>query len=232
MDRYTFLFGSLLTLCIYAAIYLYRPDLRDRMRRYGLYIGIWSVVTSYFIWTQDWWRPMTVTGTRTGVEDFIFGFAIGGILIAGYEAVMGRRLHPDPGLDGGWVRTRQLMALVVGVFGAVYVSGQPSWIAWGLAALTATIFELYHRPDLVPASLGTGALALVVAVVVYQAALLFNPDLVAQTYLLEHLSGYLVLGIPVEEYLWFLTTGLLMGPYYALYSNARLVDRSGAADVR
>ena len=29
--------------------------------------------------TQDWWQPLTLTGTRIGVEDFLIGFAIGGI---------------------------------------------------------------------------------------------------------------------------------------------------------
>lgn len=216
-----------MTLAIYGIIYYKRTDLRDQMRKFGVFVGLWSIGSSYFLWTQDWWRPMTVTGTIVGVEDFIFGFAIGGILIAGYEFFLQKELVESDKFSDGWSRTRMVLTLFLGSFFVTYtVSGFPSWLSWSISSILGAMLIVYYRRDLLKASLGTGLIAFTYSIVGYQILLLYNPDFVQQTYLLDQLSGMLWLGVPIEEYIWFFTSGLLVGPYYELYHELELIDKN------
>lgn len=225
MESYTFLLGSLLTLALYAVIYGLRKDLRPQMKKFGFFIGLWSVGSSYFIWTADWWRPTTITGTRVGVEDFIFGFAIGGILVAGYEFFSRKKLVETGKYSNGLENTRKAIYLFLAVFLLAYtIAGIPSWLAWSSASVTATAVIVYYRRDLIKTSIGTGFISLGFALVLYPVLLWFNPGFVQQTYLLDQLSGILILGVPVEEFIWFFTSGCMVGPYYELYNEVEVVD--------
>lgn len=225
MDQYTFLLGSLMTLALYGVIYYRRADLQDQMEKFGVFVGLWSIGSSYFLWTQDWWQPMTVTGTIVGVEDFIFGFAIGGILIAGYEFFFQKKLKESSKYSDGWERTRMILTLFLSSFFITYtLLGFPSWLSWSISSILGAILIAYYREDLVKVSLGTGTIALAYSIVGYQVLLLYNPNFVQQTYLLDQLSGILFLGVPIEEYIWFFTSGCLVGPYYELYNEFEIID--------
>ncbi len=84
---------------------------------------------------------------------------------------------------------------------------------------------LYYRKDLWKASIGTGIISLSFALVLYPVLLTFNPQFVQQTYMLEKLSGIMLLKTPVEEFIWFFTSGSMIGGYYELYSELEIVDR-------
>src|SRR3989344_9364457 len=74
-------------------IFLKRKDLRKEMLVMSTMIGLMSAATSYYWWTVDWWQPLTITGTRVGIEDFILGFASGGIMVTIYETVFRRSVY-------------------------------------------------------------------------------------------------------------------------------------------
>ncbi len=56
-------------------------------------VGILGLMTSYYWWTVDWWRPLNITGTRIGIEDFIIAFTSGGIMATIYEVIFKRGLY-------------------------------------------------------------------------------------------------------------------------------------------
>lgn len=59
----------------------------------SILIGVLSVATSYYWWTIDWWKPLTFTGTKVGIEDFIMGFTTGGIIATLYEVLFKQALY-------------------------------------------------------------------------------------------------------------------------------------------
>jgi hypothetical protein len=45
------------------------------------------------IWyLKDYWNPLTISHTTIGIEDYLFGFFIGGIACSVYEGVFAKRL--------------------------------------------------------------------------------------------------------------------------------------------
>lgn len=83
--KYAYLTGSLYFLAIWFLLFQKWPNRRKHMLVVGvvfLWIGIFA---EYFWWTRDWWRPMTITGTRIGIEDFIMSFTHSAIAILVYK---------------------------------------------------------------------------------------------------------------------------------------------------
>jgi hypothetical protein len=77
---YAYLAGSIALFTIWLIFFLVRKDLRKEILTMSWLIGILSVVTGYYWWTVDWWKPPTLTHTIVGVEDLVMGFSAGGIM--------------------------------------------------------------------------------------------------------------------------------------------------------
>src|SRR3989344_8702065 len=93
ITTHMYFWGSLVLLGLFAAIFYYRPDLRRRMIRMGIAVGILGVL-SEAVFFQDYWHPPLVIrfGRFGGIEDFFFGFSFGGICVALYDVVFHKRL--------------------------------------------------------------------------------------------------------------------------------------------
>jgi len=60
---YTYFIGTLLFMIPWVFIFATRKDLRREMIAISILGGVVSVITGYWWWTIDWWRPQTITGT-------------------------------------------------------------------------------------------------------------------------------------------------------------------------
>ena len=94
---YRFFYFSLSTiwLLVWSLLFWMRKDIRKEMLTISLLFGIGGII-SEFSYIRDWWRPFTLTRTLIGVEDFIFGFAVGGICSVLYEEIYHKRLRRVP----------------------------------------------------------------------------------------------------------------------------------------
>jgi transcriptional regulator of nitric oxide reductase len=50
-----------------------------------------------------------------------------------------------------------------------------------------------------------------------------NPNFVKETYLLDHLSRILILGIPIEELIWFFFAGMGISAFQKIIWNNHLI---------
>lgn len=83
---YSYLIGDLTLLIVWFILFYFRKNVRKEMLIISLIIGIGGLFAET-IYTIDWWQPLTITGTLIGIEDFLFGFAIGGIGSSIYEVI-------------------------------------------------------------------------------------------------------------------------------------------------
>mgnify|MGYP001603403606 CR=1 FL=1 len=74
---YTYIIGSIVSIIIWLALFTIRKDTRKEMIIISIIFGIGGIF-SELVYIQDWWRPLTITRTPIGLEDFLFGFAMGG----------------------------------------------------------------------------------------------------------------------------------------------------------
>lgn len=156
-QRYAYFFGSTLFLIIWLILYINRKDTKTEMLAVSAFVAVGSLVTAYLFWTVDWWRPLTITNTRVGIEDLILGFANGGIAAVIYEEVFRRRLYKREKKRHNF---GYILLLVIAFMTTSYLFwgfGISSFISSALASLILGVCVLYFRPDLlVQAVLGGG----------------------------------------------------------------------------
>lgn len=189
----------------------------------SLLVGLLSVVTAHYWWTVDWWRPPTITGTKIGIEDFLAGFSSGGIMAVAYEVCFRRHLYKMRNMCvhcPGQSTLLLLMALLT------------SWLFWGVgitsfwaSTVSMTIVAgvlFYYRRDLFWNGVLSGVLMAFISLVAYFTIMFVSTGWIDHTYQWQTLSGILVLGVPVEEFVFWFLAGLVFGPFYEYWQGEKL----------
>lgn len=220
MDRYVYLVWALIFLAVWAFLYWFRKDTRKEMLFVSVLFGFGGLISEH-TYIQDWWKPLTVTNTSIGLEDFLIGFAIGGVAAVIYEDVYKQRLVHRSRLGGvAWNPGFFLFLFPALYLTLFFVVGLSSFYATIVGLLACIAVMLIARPDLVRDSLGSGIFTLLVGVTVYAILIIAYPPLFSQFwYLDERWYTQLLLGIPLYEYVWFFLVGAYIGPLYEYVSN-------------
>jgi hypothetical protein len=182
-------------------------------------VGVVSVVSSYYWWTKDWWQPHTVIGTIVGIEDFIMGFAVGGIMAGIYEVIFRRK----------YTLGERTFLAPKGIIILLTLSQITTWLVWGvgtttfvasvIAMLLAASVMFYYRKDLIINGLWSGVLMVVISLLFYGTIILIYPLWVEETYLFQNLSGIRALGFPIEEFVFWFLAGVVWGPLFEYWHN-------------
>lgn len=219
---YVYLLGSLLFVPVWLVFFWRLAGARREMLVMSALFVCIGVPMEALLYTRDWWHPMTVTGTRIGVEDFIYSIGNGGYMAALYVALtrFSSQRSAPPALP---LRLGPVITLVVVPLCLVYGFGVHSFVATSVGSLVALAIVLGARPDLTTLAAVTGVVGTILAIPVYVAMEAVFPGSIAATWDLQHLSGVLPLGIPIEDLLWYLYTCALWGTYYKFAAGERLV---------
>jgi hypothetical protein len=227
MYTYAYLVGTLLLGAAWFTLYLLRKDLRRAMVWSGTFNLVFITVgfVAYHFVVSDpsraitpgYWAPPTLfdLGQKTqgyGIEDALYLFFSGGIAAALYETVFRRKISIRKNM-----KLKKRHALWVGLLGtaifhyAFHLNNIYILIMFNFCGALAIMWQ---RRDLITQSILSGLLFLVVYTIEY---LIFNmlfPDFVTNYYNLYHTSGVMLLGIPLEEYLYAATFGRIWAPIY------------------
>jgi hypothetical protein len=189
----------------------------------GLFTISIGVPLELLLYSRDWWHPLTVTGTRIGVEDVLYSIGNGGYMAALYVFLFRARLVPS-GRQPGWaLRIAPLIATVGLPLVLAYGFGWLAFPSATVGSLVALGIVLVARPDLVRVAGLSGLIGTAMAIPVYLVMELVFPGLVAATWDLPNLSGVLVLGIPIEDLAWYVYTAALWSTY-AKFASGTLVQ--------
>jgi hypothetical protein len=219
--KFFYLTWSLIFLVIWIILYALRKDLRREMLFISGFFGIGGIL-SELTNIQDWWRPLTITGTPIGIEDFIIGFAIGGIASVIYAECYYKRYRP-----GSRQTPRRnmfghlyLLSFAVCFLTLFYVVKLSSFYSTFIAYLIGIIFIILKRKDLLRDSIISGILMLILALIIYAILSAIYPGYI-QTFWYLNGNWYtqLIFGIPISEYFWFFLTGSFIGPLYEFVKN-------------
>ena len=192
---------------------------------------VWWLINSFFIplglkFVPDYWNPDTLfdLGRITGgfaIEDGIFMFFVGGIAAVVYEYSFRKRIVLRRSYKP------HIRALVIGLLFAVLFmilfQLNPIWflIVFGVAGAIALCVE---RPDLIRHSFFGGVTFTLLYGVAFVFFLLLFPEFIERVYNLNALSGISFLGIPLEEFLYAFSFGLLWAPLYEYAHGEKCVD--------
>lgn len=206
-------------------LFYIRRDLRAEMIIMGGVMALGVSFSCYRWCTVDWWHPLTITNTRIGIEDFICGFAIGGIAAALYEEIFKRHHrknrnrkveHDHPIIFFSIIA----LFLLSTEFFFSYL-GLTSFIASTLAeALIIILLIARHRVPLMQA-LASGVATAFISMPVYWTMNFLSPGWIDATYYFDTLSKIRFITIPIEELIFYFMMGMLFGPLYDYWKGYR-----------
>lgn len=221
--QYAYLLGAIALAPFWIALFILRKDTRRQMLIMSLTVGVLSLATTHYWWTVDWWQSPTITGTKVGIEDFVAGFFSGGIMSVAYEVLFSKQQYKN--------KTRKINSPDV-VKLLLFMAFTTSFLFWGIRltsfwastiALIATAsIMFYYRKDLLKNGIVSGLLMMCVSGASYATILTISPEWVSRAYKFETLSGELVFGVPIEEFVFWFLAGLFFGPFYEYWQGKRL----------
>ncbi len=224
MEQYHYLLWALAFLALWFILFLYRKDTRTELSFVSFLFGLGGLA-SQRVYVTDWWQPITLTRTSIGIEDFIIGFAIGGIAAVIYEDLYHKRLrryalkHSPPIGPGFFLLLFPLIFLCL-----FFLLNVSSFYATVIALVGCTGYMLATRRDLIADSFFSGICMMTLGVGAYLLILWLNPSFIRDYWYLPN-EWYAALwwGVPIGEYLWYFLVGAYIGPLYEYLKHFRLV---------
>ena len=225
--QYSYLLMDLGFLAVWIILFALRKDIRKAMLFTSIPLGVLGLFFN-FLYVRDWWMPMTITGTIPGIEDFLYGFVIGGISAAIYEEVFKRtiKLKKEPKK----VQKKTLLhfweAIIISIIGfyLVYHLFNINTFYITTIILLLIIITIYiKRKDLIPHALGSGICLLVIALIIHSLTEIITPGWIEEFYYFNFLPKIIFLNLPLEDIIFYFLFGAAVGPLYEFWEEGRLI---------
>ncbi|MCX6752587.1 MAG: lycopene cyclase domain-containing protein [Candidatus Nomurabacteria bacterium] len=202
-----------------------RKDLRIDILTMSFVFGILGPI-SELLYQQDYWLPQTFTGSRIGIEDFLFGFFIGGIVSVLYKELFSKFIS-RPRKGNHHLRFLFLFITAFIFLSNIffYVFNINSIYASIVTFLLMALFMYYFRRDLFIDGLASGIFLAMTMFLAYLIFLYIFPEAIHKWWFIKNISGILILGIPLEELIWAFSLGLIAGPAYEFFSGIRILKK-------
>jgi hypothetical protein len=223
---YSYLIMNLLFLIVWLALFFYRKDTRKEMLTSSIIVGLVGLIAE-FVYTFDWWHPLTITGTRLGFEDFLLGFLVGGIGSVIYTIIFKKRLSRIKNKKRNIKKIIWpiLIGLTIFLGGFFILRINTFWLTI-LSLLVVTLIILSKRKDLIANSILSGVLFAIVGFLIYFALNLITPGWIEEFLYFQNIPKMVLLKtIPFEDLLWFFLGGCMLGPLYEYWQEAKLVNK-------
>lgn len=223
--RYNYFIGGLTLLVIWLVLYFWRKDTRKEMLKISLFIGFIGLITDP-IYSIDWWKSATITGTMPGIESFLFGFTVGGIAAIIYpefsnkKVIIKNKSKKEEKLNNYKMLKLMGMGLIIFYIG-FFIFHLNSFLASIPAFLTLISIIWLKRRDLILNSLISGLILVIISFAFYLIPELIFPGWLDIAWNFEILSGIKILGVVIEDLIWFFLAGLLVGPLYEYWKEGR-----------
>ncbi len=224
--EYTYLLMGVFFGIFWIFFYFFRKDNRKEMLTSSVLFAF-AGPASDILYTQDWWKPLTITGNSIGFESILVGFMIGGIAAVAYEDLLGKHLrkHKETKLykiESEINLFKTLLLSVIIFFGSFYLFELNSLYATILSTFIPTMIIWFMRRDLIINSIGSGLILMLIASVVYALLEVVTPGWVDAFWVFENTSAIIFLSLPIDDILWYLFAGMFIGPLYEFWKEDKL----------
>ena len=227
--RYSYLALGLLFLAVWLFCFIYRKDVRKQMLFFSLLFGIGGFVVEP-VYILDWWKPLTITATAVGFEDFIFGFVIGGIATVLYEELFRKKvlLRKKPSLTD--IRKDINLSILIiswlsAFFCCFFLLNLNTFYSSIIGFLIPISIIYFKRRDLILGSIISGLLLMVLSFIVYSALELITPGWVNAFWYFKNIPHWIFLGVPFDDLIWYFLLGALIGPLYEYWQEGRIINK-------
>jgi hypothetical protein len=222
--QYAYLVFNLIYFFIWLGLFLYRRDLRHKMLIMSFLVAPLGPISQLF-YLRDYWRPEIFTGWSIGIEDFLWGFFIGGIASVIYEEIFGKR-YAKRHLKRHkfWMLMFFIYGIAGMVIGSVILGYNSIYVSFAIL-IVAAAYIAFFRHDLIKDAFISGAL---LGCLMFLAYLLFFPmfpGILQKWWMLDNLTGFLIAGVPLEELMWAFGWGMVAAPMYEFINGLTFKKR-------
>ncbi|MDD2445054.1 MAG: lycopene cyclase domain-containing protein [Candidatus Nanoarchaeia archaeon] len=223
---YSYLIGDLTLLIVWFILFYFRKNVRKEMLIISLLIGIGGLFAET-IYTIDWWQPLTITGTLIGIEDFLFGFAIGGIGSSIYEVIFKKTVKIKKiNQKKRFNQNKNILlfgaSIVVLLFITFFLMKLNSFYSSIISLGIPIIYMNVKRKDLILNSILSGFFLMLTSFLAFITVELITPGWINSAWFLENLSGIIILTAPLEDLIWFFLMGMFIGPLYEFWKEGKI----------
>ena len=223
---YSYLIGDLTLLIVWFILFYFRKNVRKEMLIISLLIGIGGLFAET-IYTIDWWQPLTITGTLIGIEDFLFGFAIGGIGSSIYEVIFKKTVKIKKiNQKKRFNQNKNILlfgaSIVVLLFITFFLMKLNSFYSSIISLGIPIIYMNVKRKDLILNSILSGFFLMLTSFLAFITVELITLGWINSAWFLENLSGIIILTAPLEDLIWFFLMGMFIGPLYEFWKEGKI----------
>lgn len=230
LSTYSYLVGSLYLVALWIVL-LFLSSTANRRESVAMgMLGIFANVANSGIYQSDWWHPTRFMSVGTifgpiGIEDFLFGASVFGIASIIGDYLLNRKEKKPTERFWRSFLAIFLFSLVVFILFIFLLKAFSfySFYATTAAWLAAAAFLLWKRTGLFREMLSGGVLLVLAGIPFYAFPLLFHPTWITDEWFLPKLSGVLIGGVPVEEFLWFFMIGSVVSVVWEWARSIRFV---------
>jgi len=224
MYRFAYLVGDGILAIFWLTLFFLRKDLRKQQLFVGLILAPVAPLTDYLWFYKDYWRPQYLISFKVGqvplgLESSLFIFLLGGIATVLYEVVFKKR-H-------AFGKPRNLTTIIMIILPVIITTtflmklGLNSIWASSLGMLAISIIMIIIDHDLVKDAIWSSLLMLGLSVIFYLVWLNIYPEGIQKFWLTSELTGIKLWKIPIEEMVWFGSTGISFGVLYEFWLNVK-----------
>lgn len=204
---YLYLTGTLISLVPVIFVYVTRKDLRKGIFQASLLYVPVGLFCNYFFFLQDWWHPITITHTKMGIEDVLLSISNGGFAFILYptffkkQDTISKTLHI---VKSSGILILNLILLSI-LFWGFHLT---SFYATTTCFIVTLLVSYVLQPKIIFPTLFTGCVMIAAYIPIYLFLIFVYPGFVANTWYLSKLSGILLIGIPLEDIIFYSLGGM------------------------
>jgi len=214
-------------LIVWIALFILRKDTRKVMLFTSIPLGILGLFFN-FLYIRDWWMPLTITGTIPAIEDFLYGFVIGGISAAIYEEIFKKKIIVKR--ESAQTDRNKLFHFwgagiisVVAFYSMYYLLNIKTFYVTNIILIIIVLTLCIVRKDLIPHVIGSGVSLLIVAFAVHSIINIITPGWIEAFYYFNSVPKLIVLNVPLEDIIFYLLFGAAVGPLYEYWREGKLI---------
>jgi hypothetical protein len=212
-------------MAVWLILFIMRKNVRKEMLIMSVVFSIIGTPIQ-LIYIKDWWIPLRITDTILGIEDVLFGFSVAGIAAVIYEDIFrkyirSKKLGPKKRRENNLFFLVYILVFAV-IFLLTFYLTKNSLYASALAFIYGVTIIYVKRPDLIVDSLATGFMFLILVIIIYKVVDQITPGWVNQFWLFINVPQIKILGVTIDDMIWYFLAGCFWGPLYKYWKEARL----------
>ena len=220
LSKYLYLLGAVTSFIIFLAIYIYRHDLRKKMLFMGVIFSIFGFLLELFFFL-DYWKPPLIFKLSPfgGIEDLLFGLAVGGVGCALYDVCFPKSQSKRTG-GHGWVLPFVFVTELISILVLTTLLGINSIYSSAVGFGTCGLIIVILRRDLIKRAIFTSIFGGLLLVAGESLFLMIYPSYLSAYFLLNNKIGLLFGLVPVTELIWGVAFGFMIGTIYNFHDGS------------